>query len=115
MDNYAGEGRREAASISAREVGVDVAKAEMDRPLSNIAEQRQRLSPLLDRIHNVGNVLTNLGDRAYGERPTNAKGDDVRKSPPYGGEMCELFYVIDRVEDAVDKLERAAARIDGLA
>lgn len=119
MANYAGDGRTEAASISARSASISTAASggEATRGPSTVETLIQKLGPLVERTHRVNNGLNNLGDRAYGEIPDNIKRSDaeVRESPHYGGTMAELFYTIDRMEDAVSAVESSARRIDGLA
>ena len=116
MSNYAGEGRAEAASIDVRYAENRVGK-EAIRPAGVAQQLAEKLSPLVERVHRVRNNLLNLGDRAYGEQPPMANRTDMeaREAPPYGGAMAEIFWTIDRLEDAISAAEHSAARIDGLA
>lgn len=96
---------------------MDGARAAPGRGPSVVDTLRDKLSPLLERVHRINNNLTGLCDRAYGENPaTNQRGDpEIKESPPYGGAMAEMYYLIDRLEDAVAAAERSANRVDGLA
>lgn len=109
----------EPASISARSSlgGANENMAKMARGPGTAETLVQKLAPLVERVQRLNHALSNLGDRAYGEQPPRAERDDVevRETPPYGGMMAELYYTIDRMDDAVRAAEASARRIDGLA
>lgn len=125
MTDHFRDQRAEAASADVRRaetisggdyarVGRDVAEHAARGP-SVIEEMNATAMRLCKRIAVIGERLRNLGDRAYGEIPTTAQKDDVRPSPPYGGQAAELYYTLNRLDNLITSAERGVNRVDGLA
>lgn len=111
MTDHYSDQRAEGAAISTRLGGGQPARGP-----GVINDLTTKLAPLIERVATVSSRLHNLGDRAYGESPNALRDEaEVRQGPPYSGAAGELFYTIDRLEEAVSEAERAANRVDGLA
>lgn len=119
-DHYSAQ-RAEAASADVRRaeekvayahVGRDAALAQ--RPPGTVMEIRAIVGNIVDRAEVLRERIADTATRTFGEVPT-ALDKAAIEGPPYGGDMAELFYMVQRLGIIVDDANRQFNRLENVA
>lgn len=124
MTDHYRDQRAEAASADVRMaektlVGRDAARF-ADQPARGPAalhDIREIVTSTIDRAVLLRNRIGDLATRTFGEvQPaTETGGKGLAEGPPYGGDMAELFYVVQQLSSVVDDANRQFNRLENIA
>lgn len=123
MTDHYRDQRAEATSADVRMaektlVGRDAARsADQLRSPAALHDIRGIVTSTIDRAVLLRNRIGDLATRTFGEVPpaTETGGKGLAEGPPYGGDMAELFYVVQQLSSVVDDANRQFNRLENIA
>lgn len=117
-DNYQAAQRNEkvrqsrmAENVRQSRMAENIRDAQPPQP-STFEEIANRLQSLVNRAHMVASGLEEIGARVFGPLPESDSKDESSASRGLSGTLGEAHTMISWLENALSRIEQAAARLE---